>query len=57
MQVDSDFAAGRYAEAKRASDNAENINQVGIGIGILIIIANVTVLVAFIVASQGLKLH
>ena len=53
MQVDSEFAAGRYEEAMRASESAKNINYVGIGIGIcllviyvILIIVNVAVAVA-----------
>ena len=51
MQVDSEFNAGRYDEARRASESARNINYVGIGLGtflivgyiVLIIVVNVSV--------------
>ena len=34
LQVNTEFAAGRYEEAKIASDIAKNINYVALGIGV-----------------------
>ena len=43
LYVDSEFAAGRYTEAKRASDNAKNINEAGIAIGLFIMYINIVI--------------
>ena len=53
MQVDSEFAAGRYEEARKASDNAKKINQIGITIGVTINIINAIILVIYISAIAG----
>ena len=53
MQVDSEFAAGRYEEARKASDNAKKINQIGITIGVAINVINAILLVIYISVIAG----
>ena len=45
IQVDSEFAAGRYEEARRASEFAKNINYVGIVIGFCLFIIGVVIII------------
>ena len=51
LQVDSEFAAGRYEEAKRASNIARQINYVGFGIGISLVVIYTIVIIASAAAS------
>ena len=48
LQVVSELAAGRYEEAKGASDNAKSINCVGIFIGTCVLIINITIIVIYV---------
>ena len=53
LQVDSEFDAGRYEEARKASDNAKKINQIGITIGVAINIINAILLVIYVSVIAG----
>lgn len=53
LKVDSEFAAGRYEEARQASDSARNINYVGIGIGTFLIIGYIIVIIVANVAAAS----
>ena len=54
VQVDAEFNAGRYDEAKRASDSARSINYIGFGIGtFLIIFYVIIIIVANVVAASA----
>ena len=56
MQVDTEFAAGRYREARKASENGKNINALGITIGVIIMLINVLIVIFFIASASSSQL-
>jgi len=53
FQVDSEFNAGRYAEAQRASETAKTVNYVGLGIGTALIVLYVVIIIIANVAAAA----
>jgi len=53
LQVDSEFNAGRYAEAQRASDTARTVNYVGLGLGTALIVLYVVIIIVANVAAAS----